>query len=324
MCTSHSCMADLSNLSLWVNWKGKNVNHNIDEWTSGNHRGFFFWLFTTPALHPTIISFPTQYFYSWYPRVLLYSPLHHNVSPSWLFNLYKYPRGYIAPRAIPVSGTPGTVPLPVRPLCPCLGRGRKRPLDLDLKRLITSCYCTLRWHYGAMICKVVRLPHKLRCFLLFFSSALSVRILSFCRRVSMKHNQLIYLESVLRSVPLLTINLLFFAKRIHKRRQLSFTQMILLNSPISLNHNKVLSSEWPSGLQCRACGTDGRGFEPQTSTNARRHVCRYVDQKGSAAMLTSIQSAGVVPEVNLRNPLCTGEEARKRGKKEAREKKQSP
>ena len=26
---------------------------------------------------------------------------------------------------------------------------------------------------------------------------------------------------------------------------------------------------------------------------------RYVDQKGSAAMLTSIQSAGVTPEVNL-------------------------
>ena len=42
------------------------------------------------------------------------------------------------------------------------------------------------------------------------------------------------------------------------------------------------------------------GFEPRTSTNACGHVCRYVDQKGSAAMLTSIQSAGVTPEVNLR------------------------
>ena len=29
-------------------------------------------------------------------------------------------------------------------------------------------------------------------------------------------------------------------------------------------------------------------------------MCKYVDQKGSAAMLTSIQSAGVTPEVNLR------------------------
>ena len=45
---------------------------------------------------------------------------------------------------------------------------------------------------------------------------------------------------------------------------------------------------------------DGCGFEPQTSTNACRHVCRYVDQKGLAAMLTSVQSTGVAPEVNVR------------------------
>ena len=43
-----------------------------------------------------------------------------------------------------------------------------------------------------------------------------------------------------------------------------------------------------------------RGFEPQTSTNACRHICRYMDQKGLVAMLTFIQSAGVTPEVNLR------------------------
>ena len=55
------------------------------------------------------------------------------------------------------------------------------------------------------------------------------------------------------------------------------------------------------------------GLSPQTSTNVHRHVCRYVDQKGSAAMLTSIQSAGVTPEGNLRNPLCTGKEAHKQG-----------
>ena len=48
-----------------------------------------------------------------------------------------------------------------------------------------------------------------------------------------------------------------------------------------------------------ACGTDSRGFKPHTSINACRHVCRYVDQKGSDTMLTSIQSAGVAPEVNL-------------------------
>ena len=35
----------------------------------------------------------------------------------------------------------------------------------------------------------------------------------------------------------------------------------------------------------------------RTSTDACGLVCKYVDQKGSAAMLTSIQSAGVTPEV---------------------------
>ena len=55
------------------------------------------------------------------------------------------------------------------------------------------------------------------------------------------------------------------------------------------------------------------GLSPRTFINAHRHVCSYVDQKGSAAMMTSIQSEGVAPEVNLRNPLCTGEEARKQG-----------
>ena len=37
----------------------------------------------------------------------------------------------------------------------------------------------------------------------------------------------------------------------------------------------------------------------QTSTNACGHVCMWI-KKGSAAMLTSIQLAGVAPEVNLR------------------------
>ena len=42
-------------------------------------------------------------------------------------------------------------------------------------------------------------------------------------------------------------------------------------------------------------------FAPnRTSTNTCRHICKYVDQKGLAAMLISIQSAGVAPVVNLR------------------------
>ena len=70
---------------------------------------------------------------------------------------------------------------------------------------------------------------------------------------------------------------------------------------------------WRSGLQRRACSMDGYGFKSQTSTNACGHICRYMDQKGLATMLTSIQSAGVTPEVNLRNLLWTGEEVHKRG-----------
>ena len=43
--------------------------------------------------------------------------------------------------------------------------------------------------------------------------------------------------------------------------------------------------------------------------NACGHVRKYVDKKNLAAMLTSIQLAGVAPEVNLRNLLCAGEKA---------------
>ena len=44
--------------------------------------------------------------------------------------------------------------------------------------------------------------------------------------------------------------------------------------------------------------TDGCGFESWPERLAG-HVCKYVDQKSSTAMLTSIQSAGVAPEVSL-------------------------
>ena len=68
-------------------------------------------------------------------------------------------------------------------------------------------------------------------------------------------------------------------------------------------------AEWSTA----PCLLRGRGFEPRTSTNACGHVCRYVDRKGWAAMLTSIQSAGVTPEVNPRNSLHAGDKARKQG-----------
>ena len=55
-----------------------------------------------------------------------------------------------------------------------------------------------------------------------------------------------------------------------------------------------------------ACSTEGHGFNPKTSTNACRHVYWYVDQKGLAVMLTSFQSAGVTPDVNLRITQAKG------------------
>ena len=38
-------------------------------------------------------------------------------------------------------------------------------------------------------------------------------------------------------------------------------------------------------------------------------VYKYVDEKGSAAMLAIKRSSGVVPEMNLRNPLHAGDTA---------------
>ena len=42
-------------------------------------------------------------------------------------------------------------------------------------------------------------------------------------------------------------------------------------------------------------------------------ICKYMDQKGSAAMLAAKRFAGVPPEVNLRNPLHAGNKAASKG-----------
>ena len=63
----------------------------------------------------------------------------------------------------------------------------------------------------------------------------------------------------------------------------------------------VLYSVIPDFGHTFVCGTIGPGFEPQ-------HVpaCRYVEEIGSAAMLTTKRSAGVAPDVNLREHVtCT-------------------
>ena len=43
------------------------------------------------------------------------------------------------------------------------------------------------------------------------------------------------------------------------------------------------------------------------------YVHKYVDQKGLTAMRAIIRSAGVAPEMNLKNPLNADTEACKRG-----------
>ena len=64
-----------------------------------------------------------------------------------------------------------------------------------------------------------------------------------------------------------------------------------------------------SSAMFAACGMDDCGFESRTSINACGHICKYVDQKGLPAMLTSIMSAGVAPEVNLRNSIQASKHA---------------
>ena len=63
-----------------------------------------------------------------------------------------------------------------------------------------------------------------------------------------------------------------------------------------------LHSHWRNlydTMRCACSDDDGKnGFCP---TNACGYmICKYVDRKGLAAMLISVQSAGVAPEVNLR------------------------
>ena len=48
------------------------------------------------------------------------------------------------------------------------------------------------------------------------------------------------------------------------------------------------------------------------STKARGDIiCKYVDRKGLAVVLAAKRSAGVAPEVKLKNPLHTGDKAGK-------------
>ena len=94
---------------------------------------------------------------------------------------------------------------------------------------------------------------------------------------------------------------------------LLFTQNPVMTSFMQMFKDASRSGRVVYSAELATCGTDARGFEPQTSTNVCRNVCRYVDRKGSAATLTSVQSPGVEPEVNLRNSLPAANKAHKQG-----------
>ena len=52
-----------------------------------------------------------------------------------------------------------------------------------------------------------------------------------------------------------------------------------------------------------------RVLDPGLKSHQYLYVCKYVDWNGFGAMLATKRSAGVTPEVNLRNPLHVGDEA---------------
>ena len=74
-------------------------------------------------------------------------------------------------------------------------------------------------------------------------------------------------------------------------------QMQRFNDVTSFLHTVILMIFYSKFLQTSLSNREGQTF--------RSIDCRYVDQKGLVAMLTSIQSAGVTPDMNLRNSVQT-------------------
>ena len=68
-----------------------------------------------------------------------------------------------------------------------------------------------------------------------------------------------------------------------------------------------MNSQFRIFLTCCAAACSVVGSK---STNVCEYmVCKYVDQKCSAAILVAKMSAGVATELKLRDPLLTGNEA---------------
>ena len=72
----------------------------------------------------------------------------------------------------------------------------------------------------------------------------------------------------------------YLIKKYRKNWIYGFWKMFKERSHLATAFMWSAEPEWSSGFQrCASCSTDGRGFEPQTSTNACGHVGKYVDQK---------------------------------------------
>ena len=68
-------------------------------------------------------------------------------------------------------------------------------------------------------------------------------------------------------------------------------------------------------LECQSCHTlrNSGTLYPGLKPHQCLYMYKYMDQNSSATILATNRSAGVAPEVNLRNPLFTGDEACKQG-----------
>ena len=96
---------------------------------------------------------------------------------------------------------------------------------------------------------------------------------------------------------------------------------LLLNFPQTFSKHKPAHGPAPHpwSVESRAGTADSIAHLSHTVQQHSLHqvqpmlVYKYVDQKGLAAMLVIKSSAGVAPEVILRNPFHEGDEAGKQG-----------
>ena len=109
----------------------------------------------------------------------------------------------------------------------------------------------------------------------------------------------------------------FFVYKVHVT--FGFDRNVHCNASFNLSAHQVFSTsrtgvaEWFTTPCLLPAAWRIVGSSPKPPTIPADMSVGMRIKKGSDAMLTPVQSAGVVPEVNLRNPLCAGEEAHREG-----------